>query len=64
MIVFQNECVGCPPEMGCLGSSCLFRNVEHHYCDECECDDQLYYFDDRELCIECIKEILEEVKIE
>ena len=35
MVVYEDMCVGCPPEMGCLGSSCPNRNVERWYCDEC-----------------------------
>ena len=35
MIRIENDCVGCPKEMGCLGSSCPYRDVPHYYCDEC-----------------------------
>lgn len=35
MIRIENECVGCPPEMGCLGSCCPNRNVKRIYCDIC-----------------------------
>lgn len=35
MIRFEDECVGCPPEMGCLGDGCRYRNVPHIYCDIC-----------------------------
>lgn len=35
MIKYENECVGCPPEMGCMGDSCPYRNVPVYYCDEC-----------------------------
>ena len=35
MIVIQDECVGCPPEIGCYGSSCSYRNVPHYFCDKC-----------------------------
>ena len=31
----ENECVGCPPNMGCLGAGCPNRNVLHIECDEC-----------------------------
>ena len=27
MIKYEDECVGCPPERGCLGSVCPNRNV-------------------------------------
>lgn len=55
-----NECVGCPPEMGCLGDSCPNRNVTRLYCDECGDETQLYYYDGQELCIDCITELLKE----
>lgn len=35
MIKYENECVGCPKEMGCMGDACPNRNVPHYYCDEC-----------------------------
>ena len=38
MIEYEDECVGCPPEMGCLGNSCRYKNVKHLYCDKCNAD--------------------------
>lgn len=35
MIVVENQCVGCPKELGCLGSSCPNLNVLTLYCDCC-----------------------------
>lgn len=58
----ENECVGCPTEMGCLGSSCPKRNVTHFYCDECKDETDLYYYDDEELCLDCIVKRLERVE--
>lgn len=57
MIDYTNECVGCPPEMGCLGPSCPNRNVPNYFCDECgdSCaPSQLYDVDGRMLCAHCI----------
>ena len=54
MIRFENECVGCPPEIGCFGTSCPKRNVPHYYCDKCGNENKLYHWDDRELCSECV----------
>ena len=54
MIRYEDECVGCPPEMGCLGSACRYSNVPHYYCDECGDEDKLYYYNDRELCENCL----------
>ena len=58
----ENECVGCPPHMGCMGSGCPNRNVEHFYCDKCKDEETLYYYDGEELCINCIIKKLEIVK--
>lgn len=41
MIEYENECVGCPKEMGCFGSTCPMVNVPHIYCDKC--GDEMYY---------------------
>lgn len=55
MIRYENECVGCPPELGCLGNSCPNRNVERHYCDECgiEIEPDIELYDGLELCDKC-----------
>ena len=57
----ENECVCCPPEMGCLGSSCPHLNVVRYYCDECEEEADLYHYNGQELCINCIEKTLEKV---
>lgn len=59
---YVDMCVGCPPEMGCLGDSCPQRNSLVFKCDNCESEDEIYEFEGQELCIECIKELLEKVK--
>ena len=61
MIKIENECVGCPPEMGCLGSSCPHMNVKRFYCDDCGDECILYKYDGQELCLDCIIEKLEVV---
>lgn len=59
MIEYFDECVGC--DLPCF-STCKYKNVPHHCCDECgEYETQLYYFEDEELCINCIKNRLEKV---
>ena len=58
----ENECVGCPPELGCKGSSCPNRNVTRFYCDECRQEETLYYYSGEELCLDCIAGRLETVK--
>lgn len=63
MVRIENECVGCPPEMGCIGNLCPYRNVRRYYCDKCgEEVETLYYFDAQELCLDCIEEQLERVE--
>ena len=62
MKVIRSECVGCPPEMGCLGSACPYRNVTRYYCDECEEETTLYDSDFGELCIDCLLEKFPKIK--
>ena len=50
-----NECVDCPIELGCMGDSCPHKNVIRFFCDDCKEENQLYRFDDKELCIDCIE---------
>ena len=55
MITYEDECVGCPTEMGCLVSACPNRNVKHLYCDKCKDDvEKLYKYDGQEICEECL----------
>lgn len=43
-------------------NSCPNRNVPRYYCDKCGSEATLYYFDDEELCLDCIEERLETVE--
>ena len=61
MIKYENDCVDCG--LPCMGSSCPYQNAPHWHCDECDREVQLYYYDDRELCIDCIEKELEKVSI-
>jgi hypothetical protein len=57
-----DECVCCG--LPCLGSSCPYAHVTRYYCDECGREADIYEFDDKELCKECIKELLTEEEYE
>lgn len=63
MIITEDFCVGCPPELGCLGNSCPNRNVQVRVCDQCEEPEQLYRYDDKELCLECLLDYIEAEEI-
>jgi len=56
MIKYQNDCVGCPDGVPCMGRACPYRHVPHFYCDECGDEaDELREFDDgRQLCNSCL----------
>lgn len=59
MLKNEDHCVGCPPELGCLGDGCPHRNVPHWFCDKCEreCDrDELRILDGKQLCYDCFCE--------
>jgi len=62
MKISENNCVNCPDDMGCLGSSCPYADTLHYYCDDCEREEELYYFEGEELCVECILERLDKVE--
>lgn len=64
MIDYEDECVGCPREMGCLGSSCPNRNVPHLYCDDCEEEvEDLYDYAGEQLCEECLLKRFDKVEV-
>lgn len=55
MIKFENECVGCPKGMGCLGSGCPYSHVPHLECDNCGNEvEKLFDTEDGQLCEECV----------
>lgn len=58
---YENHCVDCPREMGCLGSSCPYVNVPVDYCDECGSDNAEYVIDGDDLCEDCAEKYLKEV---
>ena len=60
----EDECVGCPSELGCLGDACIYRNVPHLYCDRCECEyEELYVLGDEQVCEDCLKDNFETVTL-
>lgn len=64
MVVYENECVGCPTELGCLGEACKNRNVPHCYCDICGDEvDILYDVAGKELCSNCALDELDTVDV-
>ena len=65
MIKYENECVGCTPELECLYYACPNRNVKHLYCDKCKDDvEKLYKYDGEEICEECLLSNFESVSID
>ena len=62
MVRYEDQCVGCPPEMGCLGKYCRYRNVPIWLCDRCESEDEdLWDFFGEEVCKECLLKIIPKV---
>lgn len=62
MIKYENECVGCPPEMGCLGNGCPNRNVPRYYCDKCGEEIDAYFDIGNEMiCEDCAYDMLKEL---
>lgn len=63
MIIYEDECVGCPTELGCMGNACPNRNIKHLYCDKCGDDvEKLYKYDGQEICEDCLLEEFEIIK--
>lgn len=60
MVKFENECVGCPAEMGCLGTACPYMNVERCYCDMCGDDNAEYRIGHEDYCENCTKDYLQQ----
>ena len=65
MIKYEDECVGCPPEMGCMGDTCKYRNVKHLYCDKCHTDcEELFDVYGHQLCEDCLLDNFNKITLE
>lgn len=64
MVRIFNECRGCDTDGNyrCRGEHCSYRHVERFFCDACGVEDKLYYYDGKQLCIECVESELEVVE--
>lgn len=62
MIVIESDCVDC--ELPCIYKACPYYEVTKYYCDNCGEEDDLYYYDGEQLCVDCILERLEKVDID
>lgn len=63
MVRCENQCVGCPPEIGCLGSSCPNMNVKIYECEDCHDEvENLYEYNGMELCLSCVEKRLDKIE--
>ncbi len=60
MIGKRDGCVGCPPEMGCMGRGCPYMDVEVTVCDKCR-SDAVCNIDGEDLCEDCAQRSLIEM---
>lgn len=62
MIKYEDECVGCPPELGCYGDACPNRHIPYYYCDRCGEEVDAYFDINNEMiCDNCIHDIVKEM---
>lgn len=54
---YEDTCVGCPSNMGCIGNACPNKNVPIYVCDHCyeDIDGDIYEVDGEDLCEGCLK---------
>lgn len=65
MVKYENDCVGCPREMGCIGELCSYFRVPHFYCDVCgDESDDLYVYGDEHVCKFCLEKYVPKLKVE
>ena len=60
MLKYVDDCVSCPPELGCLGNGCPKKNIPVYYCDICEEEIADYHADGQDICEYCLKEHIDE----
>lgn len=52
MIRYENDCVDCG--FSCKFNRCPYYSVPHYYCDRCGDEDELYEYEDEQLCENCL----------
>ena len=62
MVKYEDECLHC--DTVCIGDGCHNRMVPHCYCDRCGDEEKLYEFDGRQLCKDCVIDLLDEVEVD
>jgi len=62
MVVVESDCCDCG--LPCIHEACIHFKVIRFYCDQCGCEDDLYYWNGEQLCSSCILEELEKVEYE
>ena len=60
MVEVGNDCVGCETCFNCGRR----EDYYYHVCDECGSTEQLYKFEDKELCAKCLLGHFEEVDMD
>lgn len=56
----ENQCVDCPPELGCMGGSCPYRDITVFYCDQCNSEGAEYIIDNEDFCEDCAEQYLQD----
>lgn len=60
MIKYENECCDCANNTyPCYPCQCGKTKVPHVYCDDCDDDGDIYYFEGHHLCEDCIRNKLD-----
>jgi len=64
LVYDKGGCVGCPPEMGCLGRACSMCWDTIMVCDQCgEEVDDLYRNEDGDFCEDCMRNLFIHIDI-
>lgn len=60
MVRVESDCVGCTPDLPCIGGGCLYYGDRpHYYCDECGSEAD-YEVDGEHYCKDCLEFMIEE----
>ena len=55
----ENYCVGCKPDLPCLGPACPYHDpFPVYHCDECGSDDVVCHIDGKDYCESCAKRLM------
>lgn len=65
MVRYESDCVGCVPDLPCVGPGCQYYGMRPHlYCDHCGESADYILDDETHYCTDCLNNLMNEEWVE